>query len=686
MAFTNEEIDAELSRRQGAPQFSVEEIDAEIERRGASGAPETGDQTQQRMLESLGQNLPFQDEGGSYMDQLGARLSGFNRPMERVTGGALDLMGMGGGPKFEQHQRNLSERYQSDRERFPQNVSVGELSGGMLTGVPAYQGASKGLNLASKLANKLFGRTPKSGGYLSNVAKHAGAGAGAGALEAGLMTPEDDTTRLSNALMGGGIGAAMGGAVPAVAGAGRGARSAAEGIGNLHKRLSGDKEALMQEMIESLTPTDIQNLNKNFMSGQRAGIQLTPGETGSPGMGTFEGSLGGIPKRAAALTEFKQNQKKAQKASVDDFLDIVSTKDKSYAEDVRTAAGEIIENKIGARRDKADPLYEASKKDLVPAKSINNLIEKDGNIERAFNQVINGSKYKAEIAGSKANSIKVLDLVKREIDAKIGAAKTAGRLPDVRLYENSKNRLTRLTDKHSKTYKKARATFEENSPEVDAIKESVIGKISTKKDIDLESIGADIFNKKKTSQKTLDMLRNELQSQNPEAWRGIVRNEMQRKLPGRAVGQTDNFGSNFYNSILADDAQYNLFYKALKGDKKAQLRMRDLKASLKNLHNSYTTKTAHGQAKSGVDQMRSSTKMVEQFVKKLYDGKYDQASIEIITDPKWNVRFREAIKQAEKKNFKKLDVLLEDAQPIDKLTRSLTSMAVQRSTQPGDQE
>jgi hypothetical protein len=155
-------------------------------------------------------------------------------------------------------------------------------------------------------------------------------------------------------------------------------------------------------------------------------------------------------------------------------------------------------------------------------------------------------------------------------------------------------------------------------------------------------------------------------AENPDAWRKIVRNEMERRIDTKGEHKTSNSGSNFFDKILSNDRDFNQFHEAMKGLPNAQAKLRNMRLAFKNLINSYTVKTAAGQAKSSLDVPRSTGQFISKQLQKIAGGKYDKAAIEIITNPDWDLSYLPKINAkstpAQKASyFKKFTEILDDA-------------------------
>lgn len=595
---------------------------------------------------------------GGDADQVFASIEGFNRPFERVAEGAMKpifgsgLLGQEVQEGFERTQQKSQARYDEDKANYPVQTGMGEFGGTTAVSAPFFGGGSAAIG---KIAPNL----PK-------FAQHILGGILGGGAEAATMDPGEGS-RLENmgegALWGGG-GAAI---APGLAKIAQGGWNLGrQGMRGLQKHM-GNERIAVEDMIQAMTPEELSDALKNQQSGKRLGLQLTPAEaSGSPILSAQEKQLGSNTDRAKQMGSFKKGQKQSQKQAIENFGDLLQPKKQSYARDIQQGAEKIIGDKEKALAEKARPFYDAAEHEQLHPNTLNALL-RDSNLNRVFGELMNDSRYASELENFAPTSVKVLDRVKRRLDAEINTALErgeSGKAKDqdlARVLRDSRKKLVNKLDEISPNYKKARSIYEEGSPPINLFRDGDMGKLANLNESQLQQASRIIFDPQETDPKVLHRMRDQFLKEDPEAWRGIVRNEMERRMINQNLGKTDNYGSNFFDNILANERQYNQFYQALKGDRKAQLRMRDMKGAFKNLLNSYTPKTAAGHSATNVSQMRNLGKQAEKLLGNLAGGKRDQAMINIITDQKWDDQFREAIKAMEQKNLSPMRKLLKQA-------------------------
>jgi hypothetical protein len=408
-------------------------------------------------------------------------------------------------------------------------------------------------------------------------------------------------------------------------------------------------------------------------AAQQLGFHLTPAEaSGEPFLAAKQGAQGYTKEGAKDLYEFQQGRGKKLDRLIEDNLENISTGSTikvSPDADLQVAAKNIIGKKEKALQKEAAPYYEQAAKKLVgkrvpdkevkvvssildaygepivttklePTKEIKwpKAIAEDPAIIRSINKVWNDPQYYVDLEGFKKNSIRVLDLAKRDIDSRIAKNKsiTAPNKDAVRVLTASKKRLTSIMDQLSPIYKKARSIYEEGSPAIEALKNGTIGKIATRKDITIKNIGKDIFDHAQTNPKIFKEIRDQIYKESPEAWKNIVRQEMERK-----IGTTESGASNFYKKILKDNKTYRQFHEALSHNKGAQKNLALMKKTFGNLIESVSVKSA---AEKGVNLSTNKTVQVLNAIAEKVGVKFDKAAIDLILDPRWNERMRKVEK------------------------------------------
>ena len=108
-------------------------------------------------------------------------------------------------------------------------------------------------------------------------------------------------------------------------------------------------------------------------------------------------------------------------------------------------------------------------------------------------------------------------------------------MTEQRVIGKSRDKLVAKLDEISPDYNKARSIYSEEMPAVKAIKEGEIGKIANLKDTQLKNAGKIIFDPSETDIKVLGKIRDEFMKENPDAWKGIIKDEMQRKISTKTL-------------------------------------------------------------------------------------------------------------------------------------------------------
>lgn len=615
------------------------------------------------------------------------------------------------------------------------------------------------------------------GGSAKTVLGQIGAGVAANAALGGAQYVPEGGSRLFNSALGGVIGATF----PAAFGA---ANKVADAI----------KKPMSYVAKNVMGGIDDQAALATKTAANRIGVNLTPAEaSGSPLVAQAQGKLGTSKEGALMLQKFGNDRAAQEKSAISGLLDDISPDSAPAAESVRNTAKNIqsdLTSKMSAREQQSlngflddispnntdvagavrqtakniikqredqlirnsNPLYEASYRQSVEPNKLKDLMKKDGTIEKAVNDVLSDPRYRVELEGYQPNSIKVLDLAKRRIDAQIDAAKGTAMVPGdqdlVRVLTDSKKRLIGALDGFSRDYKQAREIYSEGSKPLTALRNSnigkiadlddiqlknvskiifdanetnpkvladirdqiynkspelwrtlirnefdrrlskasnleegqnfskalfknskdlqqfmiavkpipgmqdrvlaamntfskskpitqinntPIGKIAAMDDIQIKNISKTIFDPSQTDTKVLRQLRDKISKENPEAWRGIVRNEMERRLDN-----TNSGGSSFYSKVLKSDRAFNQFIVATEKIPGATQKLIDMRTTFKNLINPISPATSSRLAKSSLDVPRSTYEAATKAISNFTGGKYDKAAISLITSNKWD--------------------------------------------------
>lgn len=584
---------------------------------------------QQQPLSKTAQEIKDSDMAGivGFNTAMGRLAHGIMQPI--LESG---LLGNNIAAKSKAYAQNREQLFQAAQQADPTGAKLGELvgqaapgflvpggvAGGLLartlTGAVAGGGLGAGQYVndgQSRLANTAMGvlggavSVPVLGGLLS---KNPYVKAGTGAALTGLygLTNSDSIYKTP-------VYAAAGAAIPFVPGL------AKQGVANLINKATGKPtvNAIEQAIAPAVTKNILQNVNPEQalatqQAGQRIGINLTPAEaSGNPLAAAEQGKLGTSQAGAQNLYNFAQqeaqNQKNAvnnllnainpkannaasdirnvaqnyqngyenvllnnEQGKINSFLNMVSPTANDASNDIRTTAQNIIQGQKQELQQKAQPLYDTAYLQKIPQKEINALASKDGTIDNAIKGVLSDPKYQFELQGYAPNSVKVLDLAKRRIDAQIEQAKNFGDNDAVRVLNNSKNRLVSATDSFSPIYAQARSIFSEGSKPIEQIENSNIGKLANLSDVQLKNVSKIIFDPNQTNINVLRDLRDKISQQDPALWNSLVRNEMERRLSNSSEPLS---GQLMFNKVLGNQRDFQQFSEATKNipDANAQL-------------------------------------------------------------------------------------------------------------------
>lgn len=421
---------------------------------------------------------------------------------------------------------------------------------------------------------------------------------------------------------------------------------------NYGKGLFGNKNVISKEVMQGLPASEIPEMLEAQEAGRRLGVTLTPAEaSANPILAKTEGHLGVTPANEQALYEFKKGQKGAQKNAVSDLLSEISPSESVANEEARTVSKKIIDKKMNALQEKAEPYYQKSEHQVIPEEKFKEIL-KDSNIRKAYNEVISDPLYETTLEGFPKNSIKVLDQVKKNLNGKENNFYSNGYNEEGRIIKHARRKLVESLDNVSSDYKKARGIYSEDLPAVQRIKDSKVGKIANMSDDQIKNVSKTIFDANETDMKTFLRLRNDMMAEDPKVWNNIIRNEIERRLDqSKHLSSTGNHGSEFYSKVLASEKDFRKFYAALGAPNSkevtvSQKKLADMRKAFRGLINSRTVKTAAGQSESKVNTARSSTGLVVEFYKRWVKGKYDKAAIEIITDPNWKQHLPSDVKKS----------------------------------------
>ena len=200
-----------------------------------------------------------------------------------------------------------------------------------------------------------------------------------------------------------------------------------------------------------------------------------------------------------------------------------------------------------------------------------------------------------------------------------------------------------------------RNTFKNSEAQHKAINGTNLANIGAMKDKQLKEVSSVIFNPRETDINQFKQIRDVMQKENPDGWKNLMRNEMERRM----ATAKDNTGTAFYKGVLRNDNDFNHFMAAAEGMPEVQQKLRDMREVLPYIFNKPTTKAAKGQRENNMDKMRNKWDAMGALVKKYVVSGFDQAAIDLITKGKWDQEISKIrqIKNTETRNTRFAELL-----------------------------
>lgn len=134
-----------------------------------------------------------------------------------------------------------------------------------------------------------------------------------------------------------------------------------------------------------------------------------------------------------------------------------------------------------------------------------------------------------------------------------------------------KNTLLEQMDEASPLYREAREEFARLSPGVDALQESIIGKVADLGDVQLETVSKKIFNPD-FSPKTIRDAKKVIDAVDPDAWNELVRVEFAGRLSkmkadiSEAGATTENIPGQMFRAIFGNAKQKAVLFNSVDGE------------------------------------------------------------------------------------------------------------------------
>ena len=396
----------------------------------------------------------------------------------------------------------------------------------------------------------------------------AGAGATEQALqETGIALGREERDPASVALSAG-LGGAAEAVFPAIQ-AVRGARQAStvgaakEEIGLAAENVQAAKQAAEKTGVplfqaqQTLVPAQLEK--QSFVASLPAGTQE---------------AVKGIRKQNVAASN-----------AVEDFLGQIAP-DKSIvtgADKFRTASQTAIDAKKRIRSEATSPIYKQAfrrqrqgKVDLIDTaqlqvklKEISKQFDPKGQISKNMESALD------KIKNAKGN-LQKLHLAKTEIDQTIESfgADAVGNTTK-RFLTGVKKDLVEELVKQSPSYRAARDEFIRLSPEVTAIRDSIIGKVANLDDVQLKQVSGKIFDPAQTNPTVVANAKKIIDDVDPEAWNQLVRVELEKRLGSIKAdpdaGTIENIPSQLFRALFPNNKSTKVLMNSLDAEGKKNL-------------------------------------------------------------------------------------------------------------------
>ena len=139
-------------------------------------------------------------------------------------------------------------------------------------------------------------------------------------------------------------------------------------------------------------------------------------------------------------------------------------------------------------------------------------------------------------------------------------------------------------DSFSPNYGQARKLFAKNSPGVEELENSIVGKIADVKDTQLKTISGKLFDPTETNPEVIRRAKKLIEDQDPQAWKDITRLEFEKRLGKvkadvEAGNTVENVPGQIQRAIFGNQKQRKVLYSGL--DTETRKNVRYLEEGLK---------------------------------------------------------------------------------------------------------
>lgn len=386
-----------------------------------------------------------------------------------------------------------------------------------------------------------------------------------GLQEIGVALGREERDPTSTAIAG-----ALGGAAEVIMPAVQGFRNArnAKGV-----QTSADELADVEESVTTARE-----------ASDKTGIPLFQAQqTGVPATLEKQSFVAQLPAGTKRAMDSLRSQNQAAGDAVENFLNTIADSNAVVTgpERARNAARTSIENMKRIRAERSSPLYkEAFDKgadvDTTPIVSqLDETIEtmpEGGEVSKTLKRI----RKLMTGTGENKPSLQYLHNVKLEIDQMLSKqGETSLGNTTKRYVTEVKDMLLDAMDKGSSEYRQARDLFAQNSPAINALQDSVVGKIARLDDVQLKQVASSIFDPAQTNPRVLMDAKKAIQTTDPDAWNEIVRTELERRLGSikatTEAGTVENLPGQLYRALFPNEKSTKVLINALDDEGKKNL-------------------------------------------------------------------------------------------------------------------
>ncbi|RLC55523.1 MAG: hypothetical protein DRI30_07450, partial [Chloroflexi bacterium] len=314
---------------------------------------------------------------------------------------------------------------------------------------------------------------------------------------------------------------------------------------------------------------------------EQTGIPLFQAQqTGVPAQLEKQAFVAQLPAGTRSAVEGLKVQNKAAGDAVEDFLGQIAP-DQSVvtgAERLRTAAQAAVAKAKNIRSEKASPIYtealdEGVTVNLDPIKSLikGKLTDlpKTGEIAKSIKRVeklLEGTPTLRRVHNAK---IEIDQMINKFGENSLGNT-TKREIRDIQ------GELLTQMDEASDLYRTARETFEEASPPVTKIQDSIVGKIANLDDTQLKQVSTKLFDAAETNPSVIAGAKKSIQDVDPGAWDEIIRVELERRLGSikstAEAGTVENIPGQLFRALFPNDKSTKVLMNSLDTESRKNLK------------------------------------------------------------------------------------------------------------------